>query len=94
VELKQTKQAKMRINRATKPNKSETKRKNQQKTKKSEIVLLQCFLSKVVSFGSTKLRKLAVLLFFKTTETSLFFLDSVKTSFCSSFGSLDMNRVS
>jgi hypothetical protein len=53
-----------------------------------------CFVSKVVDFGSTENQKLDVLLFRGTTKTNLFVLVSDKTSFISSFGCSDMNRVS
>jgi hypothetical protein len=72
--------------------KSET---NRVKSKKVEncgwdCIFFSCFASKVVCFGLTETPKLTVSLFRETTETSLFILDSVKTS----LSSLDLNRVS
>jgi hypothetical protein len=55
------------------------------------LCFYNCLISRIASFSSIETSKLAVSLFCEIIKTNLFVLDSVKTSFGSSFGYFDMN---
>ncbi len=94
-------QAKMEINEAKKDKSEQNKAKQSEtdrvKTKKLfqrlELCLVQCNQSCEFLFNQNSETTVAETLFGKTTKTSLLVSDSVKTSFGSSSGSSNTNRV-